>query len=84
MTTRARTFTCGAVLGVAVCLVVGEVRVRRSQRWFWTPEWQAGEAEARADIAAGRTTYYDSDEAFAAALADPPPPRAASGRLLSA
>ncbi len=38
------------------------------QAWFWTPEWQAGEREADADIAAGRTTRYDSDEEFMAAL----------------
>ncbi len=38
------------------------------QAWFWTPQWQAGEREADADIAAGRTTRYDSDEEFMAAL----------------
>lgn len=38
------------------------------QAWFWTPEWQAGEREADADIAAGRTTRYNSDEEFMAAL----------------
>lgn len=38
------------------------------QAWFWTPEWQAGEREADADIAAGRGTRYDSDEEFLAAL----------------
>jgi bifunctional DNA-binding transcriptional regulator/antitoxin component of YhaV-PrlF toxin-antitoxin module len=26
-----------------------------SRSWFWTPEWQAGEREASAEIAAGRT-----------------------------
>jgi hypothetical protein len=39
-----------------------------SQAWFWTPEWQAGEREADADIAAGRTTSYASEEEFFAAL----------------
>lgn len=39
-----------------------------SQAWFWTPEWQAGEQEATADIAAGRTTFYDSEDEFFAAL----------------
>jgi hypothetical protein len=39
-----------------------------SQAWFWTPQWQAGEQEADADIAAGRTTYYGSEEEFFAAL----------------
>lgn len=38
------------------------------QAWYWTPRWQAGEAEADADLAAGRRTYYDSDEVFLAAL----------------
>lgn len=38
------------------------------QAWFWTAEWQAGEREASADIAAGRTTTFDSDDAFIASL----------------
>jgi hypothetical protein len=38
------------------------------QAWFWTPEWQAGEREADADVAAGRATRYHSDEEFLAAL----------------
>ena len=40
------------------------------QAWFWTPEWQAGEREADADIAAGRADRYYSDEEFLAALAE--------------
>jgi len=32
--------------------------IAASQAWFWTPEWQAGEREADADIAAGRVTTY--------------------------
>jgi hypothetical protein len=40
-----------------------------SQFWFWSPEWQAGEREADADLAAGRFARYESDEAFEAALA---------------
>ena len=48
------------------------LRVRKvidaSQAWFWTPEWQAGEREADADLAAGRSDRYESDEAFLAAL----------------
>jgi AbrB family looped-hinge helix DNA binding protein len=39
-----------------------------SQAWFWTPSWQKGEAEADADIAAGRTRRFMSDEEFLAAL----------------
>jgi len=38
------------------------------QWWFWTPEWQAGERRASADIKAGRTVRYESDEEFLAAL----------------
>jgi len=41
-----------------------------SQAWFWTAEWQAGEAEASADIAAGRVTSHDGDEDFLAALGE--------------
>jgi hypothetical protein len=40
------------------------------QAWFWMPEWQAGEREADADIAAGRGTRYYSDEEFLAALSE--------------
>ena len=36
--------------------------------WFWTDEWQAGEREASADIAAGRLVTYESDEAFLRSL----------------
>lgn len=46
----------------------GMKMIPADQAWFWTPEWQAGEREADADIAAGRTEYFDSDEAFLAAL----------------
>lgn len=38
------------------------------QAWFWTPEWQAGEREADADLEAGHSTRYESDEAFLRAL----------------
>ena len=34
------------------------------QAYFWTPEWQAGEAEAQADIDAGRVECYDSVQDF--------------------
>jgi antitoxin PrlF len=39
-----------------------------AQAWFWTPEWQAGEREASADIAAGRVTVHETDGAFLASL----------------
>lgn len=38
------------------------------QAWFHTPQWQAKEAEADADIAAGRVRVYDSDESFLTAF----------------
>ena len=38
------------------------------QAWFHTPEWQAREAEADADLAAGRVKVYDSDESFLASF----------------
>jgi len=41
-----------------------------TQAWFWTPEWQAGEREADADIAAGRVETFASGEEFVAALRD--------------
>lgn len=43
-------------------------RIAADQAWFWTPEWQAGEAEASADLAAGRTELYDTAEEFTSAL----------------
>ncbi len=30
------------------------------QAWFWTKEWQAGEQEAEADLAAGRYQSFDT------------------------
>jgi antitoxin PrlF len=44
--------------------------VDASQAWFWTPEWQEGEAAASADIAAGRTTRHMSNEEFLASLGE--------------
>ena len=41
-----------------------------SQAWFWTPEWQAGERQASADIAEGRVTTFKTDEDFLASLDD--------------
>jgi len=43
------------------------------QAWFWTPEWQAKEREADADIAAGRGLFFGSDEEFIAHLKSVPP-----------
>lgn len=38
------------------------------QAWFWTPEWQAGEREASAQLAAGNTERFDTDDEFFDAL----------------
>jgi hypothetical protein len=39
-----------------------------SQAWFWTPEWQEGERQADAEIAAGLGMRFESDEEFLAFL----------------
>ena len=45
--------------------------VPRSQAYYWTPEWQEAEAEADADIKAGRVKSFDSvDEAIAYLLGE--------------
>ncbi len=51
-------------------LVRPQKMVDASQAWFWTPTWQAGEAQASADIAAGRTTVHETTDEFLAALSD--------------
>ena len=52
----------------AVARYAQDHEIDPEQAWFWTPEWQAREREANADIAAGRGTFYDSAEAFLGAL----------------
>ncbi len=39
-----------------------------AQAWFWTPDWQSGEASASADIAAGRVEVFEADEDFLGSL----------------
>jgi antitoxin PrlF len=39
-----------------------------TQAWFWTPAWQAGEAAASSDIAAGRVEVFESGDEFVARL----------------
>jgi hypothetical protein len=34
----------------------------KSQAYFWAEDWRKGEAEAEADIKAGRTKTFDSVE----------------------
>jgi hypothetical protein len=45
-----------------------EVETDPDQAWFWTEEWQAGEREADAQIAAGERTFFASGEELLAAL----------------
>lgn len=52
----------------AVARYAQDREIDPEQAWFWTPEWQAKEREADADIAAGRGSFYDSAEAFLGAL----------------
>lgn len=44
--------------------------VDATQRWFWGSAWQSGEAEASADVDAGRVTHFTNDEDFLASLDD--------------
>jgi antitoxin PrlF len=39
-----------------------------TQAWFWSPEWQSGEREAKADRDAGRVESFASDHEFLEAL----------------
>ncbi|MFF7251299.1 AbrB/MazE/SpoVT family DNA-binding domain-containing protein [Embleya sp. NPDC008237] len=42
--------------------------IPKDQQWFWTPEWQEGEREASAQLAAGEGVDYDDEDAMFAAL----------------
>ena len=44
--------------------------VDATQAWFFTADWQAGEAATSADFEAGRTRVHKSTEDFLAALSD--------------
>ena len=39
-----------------------------TQAWFWTPDWQAGERAASADIAEGRVETFETDHDFLASI----------------
>lgn len=53
-----------------VVIASGEVILRpliavdRSQAWFWTPEWQAGEREASEQAARGEGEVFKTDDDF--------------------
>ncbi len=36
--------------------------IRGGQEWFWSKDWQAGEREAEADLAAGRVREFENAE----------------------
>jgi hypothetical protein len=58
-----------ALLSLVDSLTAANARAAAvDQAWFWTPEWQAGEREADAEIAAGRGQVFGSDEEFLAVL----------------
>lgn len=46
----------------------GMTSVPADQRWFWTGQWQEGEREASAQIAAGEAEVYADAEAMFADL----------------
>lgn len=50
------------------------------QAWYWTPEWQTGEAEAEGDLVAGRfARFHTAKEMDARLVSIPLPEQAASG-----
>ena len=44
------------------------IAVDRSQAWFWTPEWQAGEREATEQARRGEGEQFGNDADFLDAL----------------
>jgi antitoxin PrlF len=48
--------------------VRGYTSIPADQAWFFTAEWQAGEQEAREQLARGEGEYYDNDEDFLASF----------------
>ncbi len=42
--------------------------IDKSQAYFWTPEWQAAEREASADIAEGRVQEFENIDDLVAGL----------------
>ena len=47
------------------------IAAAENQAWFWTEEWQAGEREAEADLAAGRYQVFDTMDDLIADLGWP-------------
>lgn len=51
-------------------VLVPHVAVPASERWFWTPQWQAMEHEADADLAAGHRQRFETADNFLTHLDD--------------
>jgi AbrB family looped-hinge helix DNA binding protein len=49
-------------------LLRGMTSVPTDQRWFWEPEWQAGEREASEQIKAGDVEVFEDIDAMFASL----------------
>ena len=49
-------------------LLRGMTSVPADQRWFWEPDWQAGEREASEQIKAGDVEVFDDVDAMFGAL----------------
>lgn len=49
-------------IGLEAMARLGASRAPADQRWYWDPEWLAGEIEASAEIAAGGLKGYGSME----------------------
>ncbi len=75
MSDRRTTIVVGASATTSLTFVAGPVIARattpvrqggpplvipESQEYYWTPEWQAGEREALAEIAAGQSKKFES------------------------
>jgi AbrB family looped-hinge helix DNA binding protein len=52
--------------------LVPQIAVNRSQAWFWTRRWQAGEREADDDLLEGRFEDFSSMEDLIADLGKDP------------
>jgi len=50
------------VAGVLADYLQQALATAEDQAWFWITEWQAGEREAEADLAAGRYQTFDTME----------------------
>ena len=50
------------VAGVLADYLREALATAEDQAWFWTEEWQAGERESEADLAAGRYETFDTME----------------------